>query len=166
MKGAALLLVLIAAGCYRGEPPPPLPEGAAVTVATNRGRLVRSQAYLQSEIAAACSRELGWRVGPTGGATLELAIEEESIDVQASGDLGIPERWRVTLRGGWTLRSTSYEDQSGDFSATGYYEDRSDENAALREAAASVARNIAGTLRRRLSDLQPAPERGDPIPSR
>ncbi len=155
MKAAAIASVLLLIGCsYRGQPPPPLSEPLAITVSTNQGRLVRSQAALQSAVARELASQLGWSISPAGSARLTLAITEERFEVVASGTLGIPERWRVQVLGEWRLDSRDYGEQQGGFTASGYYRDRLGEAAALDDAARSAARDIAASLRHRLS---PAP---------
>ncbi|MDA3961021.1 MAG: hypothetical protein PF961_09540 [Planctomycetota bacterium] len=165
MRLAGLLLVLtlaIPAGCYRGEAPPPLDETVAVRIGSNRARLVRSQAYLQDAVADMLRLDMGWQTGPLGQAAFTIDIEDESFDVVASGDLGIPERWRAVLSGAWTFDSTAYGTVRGRFSATAYFDDRMAEAEALRRAALSSARDINIALRRELarSAVPVAPEPG------
>ena len=146
-----LLLVLgalVLGGCaYRAQGPIDLGEQVAVTIDSNQGRLVRSQAYVQQAIASELGRDLGWEVSPAGTARLAATITGETIDVVASGQLGIPERWRVRLSIAWSLETSTSETLTGKTSASAFYDDRSQETRALRDAALSAARNMSAELR-------------------
>lgn len=152
--GAALLalaLVLLA-GCYRIGKPVQLGETVRVVITTNDARLVRAQAFLQSEIAEALQNRLGWRVDPTGSARLELGLAQEGIDATAEDRRGIPGRWSITLTGAVML--VSARGQSGTtYRGVGHASGVVDEPEALRQAARNAAAEIAVWLENTVPQL-------------
>ena len=96
-----LLLVLALAllsGCYRLSAPPAMSEAVKLEISGNKTHLVRFQPYLQDEVAKALERQLGWRVSPTGTATLGRSIRLEDLDNTAKDDRGVAIRRLVSIR--------------------------------------------------------------------
>lgn len=146
MRFFALSLVLFAlAGCYRATPPPQLGESVRIIVTSNDARLVRSQLYLQQEIARAIEDKLAWTVSPTGSAKLAISISEEDIGSNASDVHNIPARWNIELKG-HALLSSKRGHFTTDFSGTGSASNLAGEPTALQQAAQNVGASIAGWL--------------------
>ena len=146
-----MVLVLLAlSGCaYRLAPPPRLPEGFTLQFDANHGELVTLQGELHREVVRELRERFAWRSTPDG-AVLYLSIDPEVIDVAARGELGVPTRWSLGIRGSWRLESQTHGSLSGRFDATGHASRREQEQAALATAAASAARAIAGDIEQRM----------------
>jgi hypothetical protein len=140
------LLLLAVTGCYRPTDPPQLGEGIALTIQANQGRLARSQAYVQAEVPKALQRQLGWRINPAGAtARLELALEEEIIDVTANDSRTVPVQWMVRLRG-TALLVSKRATLVGRFTGAGYYTSDLDEPEALRTAAQEAGKDLVAWI--------------------
>ncbi len=144
--GPAVLLVLLLSACYRATPPPRLDGPLAITIDTNRSRLIAAQGPLQQEVARACRRDLGWRVDPTAAKRLVLTINDDDISATSHGDLGIARRWRMEISGTWTLHRPGHDPITGRFSGSGHAARRDHEANALRAAAANAADAIAAQV--------------------
>lgn len=138
---AAALAVAVLTGCYRIARPVDLGETVRVVVVTNDARLVRAQAYLQSEVAEALTQRLGWKVGPTGSARLELGLAREDLDATATDRRDIPARWSITLRGAALLVSARGQ-TAGTYAGVGHASGVADEPEALRQAARNAAAEL------------------------
>jgi len=164
-------LLLIPAGCrYRLDAPPSLPYAVAIDVATNQGRLVRAQAFLQQEVARAIQERLGWRIAPYGEARLELILDREEIDVATTDVDDIPNNWSMRINGQamfWTPAMRRPLPPTP-FFGIGYTVDREREPAGLRDAARNAAAQIADWLERNAETIvgekppPPAPIAPDP----
>lgn len=150
----ALLAGLLLAACaYRTASPPVLNEDLRLEVASNQGRLVRSQLDLTRALAQELQSRYGWRIHPAGNAVLRLTISEELIDVASHGSLDIPRRWRIGIAGSWELTSTGRVPVRGPFRGDGWADGLRGESAALAAAAETAAAAIADGL----EDLPPPP---------
>ena len=107
---------------------------------------VRSQkkipSYLQEAVATAIEQRLGWQVGPTGSAKIELRIDEELISSSGRDERGIASRWTIVCRG-QTLFTSRHGNTTGTWSGTGHSSGLQDEATALQQAARSAADLIA-----------------------
>ncbi len=142
----ANLVLLTAVGCpYRVQGPPAMAETVQVVVVSNASRLPRAQAYLQDEVALALTKRLGWKVGPTGTARLELVLNQERKRQVGTGDRNIPNRWSIVLDGS-ALIASRQGNRTYAYTGTGYESSRADEPDGLRAAAAACANDLAGWL--------------------
>jgi len=143
-----LLLVLALAllsGCYRLSAPPAMSEAVKLEISGNKTHLVRFQPYLQDEVAKALERQLGWRVSPTGTATLGLSIRLEDLDNTAKDDRGVAIRWRISMHGDFLLTHHG-GNLLGTFAGVGSAAGLNDEDAALRGAAKGAASDLVARL--------------------
>jgi hypothetical protein len=158
-RGAVLLCgvvtVLLLGACgYRLRSPKPLGEEVQVVVERNRGRIPRSQLYVQQAVADALVQRLGWRVSPLGTARLVIELDEEEIEAGSHGTTDIASSWSITLRG--TARMSSRQ-VFGEYPlrGTGYSTGRLNEPQALERAAANLAAALADTLDLQLNRPEP-----------
>jgi hypothetical protein len=122
-----------------------LGEPLRVIISSNAAHVVRSQAYLQREVAAAIEQKLGWQVSPSGSARLNLTIDEEKITAIGNNNRGIATRWRIELEGNAMLTS-KHGNVIRRWSATGYSAGLNDEAAALEQAAENAGQHISTWL--------------------
>ena len=97
LAGAIVLLAL--AGCYRSAAPGQINETVRIEFTGNQGRFVRAQGYLAEELGRSLVLRNGWKVSPTGTATLSIALKQETIRVSGRTHDDIPIGQRVRLRG-------------------------------------------------------------------
>lgn len=143
---AALLAPLVLAACaYRLAPPTAIGEAIRVQVVADEGRFPRLGAYLQEEVADRLAVQTGWRVRPDGSARLDLSIDGDRISANADDSIGVPTRWRVTVRC-TALLVTRLGTRTHDCTGTGYASSREQEPAALRAAAVDAANALASWL--------------------
>ena len=143
-----LLAGLAIAGCgYRFRAAPTLGESVRVVVDVDDARLVRSQLSLQSAVATALQRRLGWEVSPLGSAQLRLTMREERIRSVAIDARDIPARWSITLTGSAALIS-KHGLITHSYRGTGYATSIDDEATALQQAADNCAAWIEVWLER------------------
>ena len=96
----SLALVLLAtSACYRLGSPPTLGETVRIEVVGNQGRMPRAQGYFVDATSRALVNRLGWRVSPTGTATLQVVLHEERIDAPAQDRRGISTSWSIRIEG-------------------------------------------------------------------
>ncbi len=145
IRSLLTIAVVLLAGCYRLSAPPALSEAIKIDISGNRAHLVRFQPYLQDEVAKALERELGWRVSPTGTATLGLSIRLEELDSTAKDDRGVPIRWRISMDGDFLLTHQG-GNLLGTFNGIGSAAGLNDEDAALRGAAKGAAQDLVARL--------------------
>ncbi len=147
--GAAWLLMAVIAlfgsACYRLEAPPKLDQAVNIIITGNQARLVRIQPYLHAAVGAALERRFGWRISPTGSATLQLEISLEEIRATTDDRRGVPNRWRVSTVGNALLNTNRGNLLSG-FRGDGYAADLNTEDDALRAAANNAADNLVAWL--------------------
>jgi hypothetical protein len=153
---ALLLAVLLTSACgYRSSSPGQLGEPLRVDVLGNKSRLVRSQLYLQQEVATLITRDLGWQVRPWADAALEMVIEEEAIEVLTKDEDDLPSKWGITLQ----VRCILYTSDrgvisGGPFTGTDFGKDRIEEPEALEDAANKVAAKITNWLEKQASNWE------------
>jgi len=147
------VLLVVCGGCYRIAPPPAVDEAVRVVVVANDARLVRGQAALQSEVAAALTQRLGWQVEPSGSARLDISLAREDQQETASDRRGIPARWSITLHGTARLRTRDGE-IAHVWRGVGHASGLNDEAAALDQAAHNGAAEIAAWLQATVPELR------------
>ena len=153
-KAAATLgLALLLTGCgYRLQNPPALDEGLAISISSSDTRLVRSQAYLQDEVARSIRQRFGWDIHPQGGAQLKLEILREDIGSAARARRGPTTRWSIEIRVHATLIRddavvlSSREQGRRAFTGTGYATSRDNEPEGLQTAAENLAAQLSDWL--------------------
>jgi outer membrane lipopolysaccharide assembly protein LptE/RlpB len=133
-------------GCsYRLAGVKPLGESVRVVITSNAANVVRSQGYLQKEVAAAIENKLGWNVSPAGSAKLSLTIDEEKITAIGNDSRGIATRWNITLSGHVMLTS-KHGTVVNQWSGISYSAGLNDEAAAIEFAANNAGLQIATWL--------------------
>lgn len=153
-----MILLLALVSCYRATPPPRLDGPLAITIDRNQSRLVAAQAPLQQAVARACRRDLGWRIDPTAANRLVLTITDDDITATSHGDLGIARRWRMEIKGTWTLHRPGFDPSQGRFSGSGHAARRDRESTALQSAANNAADAIVAQLSLAVSRTVPVEE--------
>jgi hypothetical protein len=153
------LVLLALAGCYRPVGPSQIDETVRLEFTSNDGRFVRAQGYLAEELAKALVVRTGWRVSPTGTATLAIALKEERIrgSGRTKDDILIGQRVRLM---GTALLTTRHGSLVTPFSGETVITSPLTEPQALRGAAQGCATEIAEWLGVRAVELQhpqPAP---------
>ncbi|TVR08806.1 MAG: hypothetical protein EA401_13540 [Planctomycetota bacterium] len=146
-------LIVLISGCgYRLQNPPPLDEGLAIHISSSDTRLVRSQAYVQDEVARSLRQRFGWDIHPQGGAQLQLEILREDIASAARARRGPTTRWSIEIRvHAQLIRDdeivlSSRKQGRRSFTGTGYATSRDNEPEALREAAENLAAQLSDWL--------------------
>ena len=145
------------AGCYRLASPPGLGETVRLEIVGNKGRLVRSQGYLTDAVARALVQRLGWRVGPQGTATLQLAIAEEDISAHAHDRQDLTSSWTIRINGTMLLVARGGS-LTGTFTGVGNTSGLAStqgEPEALQDAAEQAADDLVTFLDVRARDLVP-----------
>jgi hypothetical protein len=143
---AALCLLIALSSCsYRLAGVKPLGEPVRIVITSNATNIVRSQSYLQKEVAAAIENKLGWNVSPAGSAKLSLTINEEVIQAIGSDSRGIATRWNITISGNVMLTS-KHGSVINQWSGICYSAGLNDEAAAIELAANSAGLQIATWL--------------------
>lgn len=145
---AALAAALALAGCaYHLQRPVDLDEAVRIQVVADQGRMPRAGMLLQQEVAEKVAVQTGWRIRPDGAARLDLSLDADRISASGDDRLGVPTRWRFTIRG-TALLVTRRGTRTTAFTGTGWASEREQESAALRAAAADAATAIAAWLQR------------------
>ncbi|MHC5067023.1 MAG: hypothetical protein ACYTF0_00390 [Planctomycetota bacterium] len=144
------LAALIGGGCQR-QAPPPIDQPVSIVIGSNRGKLVAFQNHLLTALSVDTQRQLGWRIRPQASLRLIVNIDEETITSSTRGDLGIPERYRLSYRGSWQLTGDARFTGQGSFTTSTSYATRLEERHALERAAAQAGRAICADLDRHLS---------------
>jgi hypothetical protein len=156
---AGLVLLLGLAGCYRSMAPAQIDETVRLEFTNNDGRYVRAQGYLSEELAKTLVLRTGWRVSPTGTATLSIALKEETIRGSDRNQDDILIGQRVRLHG-TALLTTRHGSLVTPFSGETVITSPLQEPQALRGAALACATEVAEWLGVRAGELQrpqPAP---------
>ena len=142
---AVVILIALSSCSYRLAGVKPLGESVRVVITSNAANVVRSQSYLQHEIAAAIENKLGWSVSPAGSAKLTLTIDEERIQAIGNDSRGIATRWNITLSGNAMLTS-KHGSVINQWSGVCYSAGLNDEAAAIEFAANNASLQIATWL--------------------
>ena len=141
-----VMALIVLSGCsYRLAGVKPLGEPVRVVIASNASNIVRSQGYLQQEIAAAIENKLGWQVSPTGSAKLSLTVEKERIEATGNDSRGIATRWNITISGQVMLTS-QHGTAINKWEAVGYSSGLKNEADAISLAANNAGLQIATWL--------------------